>query len=112
MVHKPLPVARAATCRLQNGKYAAAIAFAWFIGCCLRCQGAAPQQSANECHRLTTTNAPLPRVLIHDDEIRFYFPAEPHAIVFVAQLGRPRLPTAGYQVSSALLKLKKKLPEV
>jgi cardiolipin synthase len=74
------------------------------------CHGASRRQSAQEWWRLTATNAPLPRVLVHDDEIRFYFPNDSRPIGFIAKLGRERLPTAGYQVSSALLRLKRELP--
>ena len=70
---------------------------------------ASRRQSAEEWHRLTATNAPLPRVLVHDDEIRFFFPTDSHSVGFKAKLGRPRIPTTGYQVSSALLKLERKL---
>jgi cardiolipin synthase len=73
---------------------------------------ASRRQSAEEWRRLTATNAPPPRVLVHDDEIRFYFPRDSRPIGFVAKLGRQRLPTNGYQVTSALLRLKRKLPAV
>src|SRR6266581_4553105 len=62
------------------------------------CSAASRRQSAEEWRRLTTTNAPLPRVLVHDDEVRFYFPDEKRPLGFKAKLGRLRLPTEGYQV--------------
>ncbi len=73
------------------------------------CHGASRRQSAEEWRRLTATNAPLPRVLVHNDEVRFYFPAEPRPIGFRAKLPHLRLPTEGYQVTSALLRLERKL---
>jgi cardiolipin synthase len=76
------------------------------------CHAASRRQSAEEWWRLTATNSPLPRVLVRDDEIRFYFPHDSRPIGFVAKLGRERLPTAGYKVSSALLRLKRKLAPV
>jgi cardiolipin synthase len=83
---------------------------AWFAA--FDCHAASRRQSADEWRRLTATNAPLPRVFVHDDEIRFYFPSAPRPIGFVAWLGKERLKTDGYQVSSALLRLKKKLKPV
>jgi phosphatidylserine/phosphatidylglycerophosphate/cardiolipin synthase-like enzyme len=73
---------------------------------------ASPRRSADEWARLTRTNLPPPRVVVGQDEVRFYFPTTAHSVGFVAKLGRARLPTTGYQVSSALLRLKKNLPSV
>jgi phosphatidylserine/phosphatidylglycerophosphate/cardiolipin synthase-like enzyme len=73
---------------------------------------ASPQQSADEWRRLTGTNSPSPQVFVGPHEVRFYFPTDDHSIGFVAKLGRARLPTTGYQVSSALLRLKKNLSPV
>ena len=70
------------------------------------------QQSADEWRRLNGTNGSLPRIVVHHNEVRFYFPAEPHPVGFVARMGRARLPTQGFQVSSALLRLKPNLPVV
>jgi len=74
--------------------------------------GASRRQSAEEWLRLNGTNAPLPRVMANPHEIRFYFPAEPRPVGFIAELERARLPTDGYQVSSSLLRLHKKLKPV
>src|SRR5437764_11803462 len=73
---------------------------------------ASRRQSAEEWLLVTETNAPLPQVGVHDDEIRFYFPTAPRPVGFAAKLGRQRLPTQGYQVSSALLRLKRKPPPI
>jgi len=73
------------------------------------CPGASGRRSAEEWWRLTATNAPLPRVLVQNNEIRFYFRNDSRPIGFIAKLGRERLPTAGYNVSSALLRLKRNL---
>ncbi|HTL17423.1 MAG TPA: phospholipase D-like domain-containing protein, partial [Patescibacteria group bacterium] len=90
----------------------AALLLAWFVGDPSMALAASRRQSADEWRRLTATNSPVPRVLVHKNEIRFYFPTQPRPIGFSAELGRARLLTEGYQVSSALLKLKKKLPPV
>src|SRR5215472_8942305 len=74
-------------------------------------QAASSRQASEEWVLLTATNAPLPKVGVHDDEIRFYFPVQ-RPVGFVARLGRQRLPTKGYQVSSALLHLKRKPPAI
>ena len=71
-----------------------------------------PRQSADEWRRLSGTNSPPPQVFVGTREVRFYFPTDDHAIGFVARLEPGRLPTTGYQVSSALLHLKKRLPPV
>lgn len=89
----------------------------WMVAClvctaALDCQAASRRQSAGEWRRLTATNAPPPRVFVHDDEIRFYFPSARRPIGFIAHLGKERLRTEGYQISSALLRLKKKLKPV
>jgi phosphatidylserine/phosphatidylglycerophosphate/cardiolipin synthase-like enzyme len=78
----------------------------------LICHGASKRQSAEEWLRLNATNAPPPRVVAKPDEIRFYFPRDPRQIGFTAELERSRLPTEGYQVSSSLLRLHKKLAPV
>jgi cardiolipin synthase A/B len=84
----------------------------WVLLSGFHATAASRRRSADEWRRLTASNATLPRVFTHDDEIRFYFPAEPKPIGFVAHLGKQRLRTEGYQVSSALLHLEKKLKPV
>ena len=74
-------------------------------------QAASRRQASEEWLLLTATNAPRPKVGVHDDEIRFYFPVQ-RPVGFLAHLGRQRLPTEGYQVSSALLHLKRKPPPI
>lgn len=76
------------------------------------CAAASRRQSTEEWRLLTATNAPPPRVLVHDDEVRFYFPGEARPIGFKAKLPRLRLPTTGYQVGSALVRLERKLRPV
>jgi phosphatidylserine/phosphatidylglycerophosphate/cardiolipin synthase-like enzyme len=76
------------------------------------CHAATRHQSFEEWRRLTATNALPPLVLVHDDEIRFYFPDRSKTIGFKAKLGHLRVPTTGYQVSSALLRLEKNVPRV
>ena len=91
---------------------AAWLCLCWSLASPSGCAAASREHSAQEWRRLTATNAPPPRVLVHDDEIRFYFPAEPRPLGFIARLGRQRLPTTGYQVSSSLLRLKRKLSPI
>jgi len=86
--------------------------FGWGFAGVPVCCASSRSHSAQEWRRLTATNALPPRVLVHDHAVRFYFPAEPRPIGFVANLGRQRLPTEGYQVGSALVHLKKRLPPV
>lgn len=76
------------------------------------CLASSRRRSSEEWRRLTATNAPAPLVLVRNDEVRVYFQADPRPVAFLADLGRQRLPTTGYQVSSALLRLKKRLPAV
>src|SRR5258705_10823329 len=63
-------------------------------------QASSRRQSAEEWRRLNGTNAPLPRIVANPHEIRFYFPAEPRPIGFIAGLAGATLPTYGYQLSS------------
>ena len=81
----------------------------WSLAAGSVCCGASRSQSAQQWRRLTATNAPPPYVVARANQIRFYFPAEARPLGFVADLGRQRLRTKGYQVSSALLRFKKKL---
>jgi cardiolipin synthase len=89
-----------------------ALLLCWTVVLSNGAQAASRQLSAEAWRRLTGTNMPPAQVFVRRNEVRFYFPADQHAIGFVARLGRARLPTAGYQVSSALLLLKKHLPPI
>ncbi|HLH54098.1 MAG TPA: phosphatidylserine/phosphatidylglycerophosphate/cardiolipin synthase family protein [Verrucomicrobiae bacterium] len=73
---------------------------------------ASRRQSADEWRKLTATNAPLPRIFVRKDEIRFYFGSDSGPVGFVASLAKERLPTSGYRVSSALLRFKRKLKPI
>lgn len=102
---------------LGNRRPFACAVLAWALVCAgffggPLCLASSRRHSSEEWHRLTATNAPAPVVLVHRDQVRFYFNTEPRPVAFVADLGRQRLPTTGYQVSSALLRLKKRLPIV
>ncbi|HZR17332.1 MAG TPA: phosphatidylserine/phosphatidylglycerophosphate/cardiolipin synthase family protein [Verrucomicrobiae bacterium] len=90
----------------------ALILLCWVLGPPAEAWASSRQRSADVWRRLTETNTPPPEVFVRGNEVRFYFPAKAHDIGFVAKVGSARLPTAGYQVSSALLRLKKKLPPV
>ena len=83
-----------------------------FFAASFSCFGSNRHQSAEEWRRLAATNRPPPQVFVNAEEIRFYFPDETRAIGFRAELSRPRIRTDGYEVSFALLRLQKKLPEV
>src|SRR5262252_6063512 len=48
------------------------------------CFAASRRQSAEEWRRLTATNQPLPKVMVRDDEVRFYFPDSQRPIGFKA----------------------------
>lgn len=79
------------------------------LAACTACCGASRRQSAEQWWRLTGTNAAPPYVVVNARQIRFYFPAATRPLGFVAALGHQRLRMEGYQVSSALLRFKKKL---
>ena len=74
--------------------------------------GANRRQSAEEWRRLVGTNRPAPQVFVNSKEVRFYFPSEGRGIGFRAELNRPRVPTDGYEVSFALLRLEHNLSEI
>jgi hypothetical protein len=63
------------------------------------------QRSYEEWHRLTSSNAPPPKVLARDDQVRIYFPNGKQEILFSAKLSPTRIREPGLHVSLALLKL-------
>ena len=67
------------------------------------------QQSLDEWRSLTSSNAPVPRVFVHGERVRFYFPSEGEIIAFQANWSRLRVPTSDYRVHSALLHWDQKL---
>jgi phosphatidylserine/phosphatidylglycerophosphate/cardiolipin synthase-like enzyme len=79
-----------------------------------RCAAAMPpkQQSLDEWRSLTTPPAPAPRVFVKGDHTRFYFQSATNVEEFDARWGRHRIPSKGYQVSSALLRWNQKLARI
>ncbi|HEY5480078.1 MAG TPA: hypothetical protein VIL39_01220, partial [Verrucomicrobiae bacterium] len=78
------------------------------------CAGAAvpKQRSLDEWRSLTAPPAPAPRVFVKGDHTRFYFPTATNVEEFDARWGRHRVPSDGYQVSSALLRWNQKLARI
>ena len=73
-------------------------------------RAAAPKQQAlDEWRSLMAPTAPAPRVFVKGDRIRFYFQTSSNVVEFSAHLGRHRVPSDGYRVSSALLRWEQKL---
>ncbi|HOX55359.1 MAG TPA: phosphatidylserine/phosphatidylglycerophosphate/cardiolipin synthase family protein [Candidatus Paceibacterota bacterium] len=71
---------------------------------------AAPRQQAlDEWRSLTAPSAPMPRVFVKGDRLRFYFQTPTSVEEFSARWSRHRIPNEGYQVSSAVLRWHKKL---
>jgi cardiolipin synthase A/B len=78
------------------------------------CRGAttAKQASLDEWRAITAPTAPVPRVFVKGDQIRFYFQSETNAIEFGARWSRLRVPTEGYKINSALLRWNQRLPRM
>lgn len=77
------------------------------------CRGATPRQaSLDEWRAITAPTAPVPRVFVKGDQIRFYFRSETNVIEFGAHWSRLRVPTEGYRINSALLRWNQKLPRM
>jgi cardiolipin synthase A/B len=78
------------------------------------CRGAttAKQASLDEWRAITAPNAPIPRVFVKGDQVRFYFQSETNVIEFGAHWSRLRVPTEGYRINSALLRWKQRLQRV
>ena len=70
------------------------------------------QKTLDEWRSLTAPDAPVPRVFVKGDHIRFYFQSETNIVEFSARWSRLRVPTAGYKVSSALLHLEQRLKAI
>jgi hypothetical protein len=77
------------------------------------CRAAAPRQaSLDEWRAITAPTAPVPRVFVKGDQIRFYFRSDTNVIEFGAHWSRLRVPTEGYRINSALLRWNQKLPRM
>jgi phosphatidylserine/phosphatidylglycerophosphate/cardiolipin synthase-like enzyme len=63
------------------------------------------QQSLDQWRNLTSPPAPPPRVLVKGDHIRFFFNTPTNTIGFAAEWRRLRVPTSGYKINSAILRL-------
>src|SRR5258706_8785925 len=70
------------------------------------------QKSLDEWRSLTAPDAPAPRVFVKGDNVRFYFQSETNIVEFSAHWTRLRVPTAGYKVSSALLRWEHRLAAI
>jgi hypothetical protein len=72
----------------------------------------AKQRSLDEWRALTSPSAPAPRVFVKGDNIRFYFQDQTNVVGFRADWSRLRVPTAGYKINSALLRLDARPPRI
>ncbi len=72
----------------------------------------AKQKSLDEWRSFTSPEAPLPKVFVKGEQVRFFFPAEGGAAVFTGHWRHLRVPTEGYKVHSALLSWEQKLPRM
>jgi cardiolipin synthase A/B len=70
------------------------------------------QQSLDEWRALTAATAPMPRVFVKGDHVRFYFDVHGEVEAFDAHWTRLRVPTGRYKVSSALVHWDQKLSSV
>jgi phosphatidylserine/phosphatidylglycerophosphate/cardiolipin synthase-like enzyme len=70
------------------------------------------QQSLNEWRNLTSPGTNAPRAFVRGDNIRFYFQVGTNFFEFTGNWGRHRVPTAGYRVDSALLRMKQKVSKI
>jgi phosphatidylserine/phosphatidylglycerophosphate/cardiolipin synthase-like enzyme len=71
--------------------------------CCFANPGATKQQSLDEWRSLTASNAPIPRVFVKGDQVRFLFTNDTGLVGFNGHWSRLRVPTGHYHVHSALL---------
>jgi cardiolipin synthase len=74
--------------------------------------GTTKQQSLDEWRSFTSPTAPVPRVFVKGDHVRFYFTAEGGVEAFDGHWTRLRVPTGRYKVSSALVRWDQKLSRV
>lgn len=86
------------------------IAAAVFFLVSVAVQAASRQESLNEWRRLTGTNASPPSAWVRGDRVRLYFQGERGPVGFSAKLRELRIPTDGYKVRSAQLRLDRRLP--
>ncbi len=63
------------------------------------------QLSLDQWRGLTSRTAAPPRVFVKGNRVRFYFQTATNVVEFVGSWGNHRVPTEGYRVSSALLRL-------
>jgi len=67
------------------------------------------QRSLDEWRSLTRPTSELPEVFVKGSEIRLYFRNQTNVMEFSAHWSHGRVPTDGYKVSSALLRLNRRL---
>ena len=70
------------------------------------------QESLNEWRALTAPVAPVPRVFVKGDHVRFYFPVGDGVEAFQAHWTHLRVPTGKYKVNSALVRWDQNLSAV
>src|SRR5262249_42375456 len=76
----------------------------WAVPACCRANpGATKQQSLDEWRALTAPSAPIPRVFVKGEQVRFLFTNHTGLVGFNAHWSRLRVPTGRYHVHSALL---------
>ncbi len=75
-----------------------------------RAAAAVPKQRAlDEWRSLTGPSAPVPRVFVKGDRVRFYFQVSTNIEEFSADWDRHRVPSDGYRASAAVLRWKQRL---
>ncbi len=70
------------------------------------------QQSLNEWRGMTSPTAPVPRVFVKGDQVRFYFQKDGGVDVFKALWRRLRVPTGAYRVNSAILRWDQRMSRI
>src|SRR5690349_2051174 len=65
-------------------------------------------RSVNQWRRLTVQLGEVPTVYLRKDDLRVWFTTPTGWVQFSAHLSHPRIPTDGYEVSTALLRLSEK----
>ena len=78
--------------------------------CCAR-PGTTKQQSLDEWRALTAPAAPIPRVFVKGDQVRFLFTNHTGLVGFNAHWSRLRVPSGHYHVHSALLRWDQELSQ-
>ena len=69
------------------------------------------QKLLDEWRGLTSPTHPPPRVYVKGEQLHFYFETATNRVGFSAHWGRPRIPTSGYKVHFAQLRLDHGLPD-